>query len=430
MLLLCVFHTYSADWTGPTTISATSGVDCQYPVVDINSSNNAWSTWAETTNDRLQICYFNGSTNSWGSVTNLSSTNSGTLPRIKINNDGKAIVIWRDSSVQLKAFNYNESSWTPSPGTSSGTSITPNVSTINNDYALTMNNDGKAFAIFTLNTNPDTIRVNYFDGTNWDDTSSTTLLSNSANESTYCDIAMNDEGEAVAIWRENTGTYYHIFGQYYDGSSWKTYSEQISLGSSNAYIPAVAIDSNGNAFAVYYQDGVIKYSYFNNGYEEWETPASIPSSSLPLTTSNVKPIRIVMNASGDAMVVWNKSSKASPTVAQVSHYTGSWSTQEISDNSKDCREPCVAMNDNGGAITAWFLDNASGYLNPEARDYTAWNDTWNAAEFLTDQSTYDNSTGIDCTISPIFFGITVWREEIAGDDFIIKSSYLGAGPPI
>src|SRR5437764_713321 len=84
-----------------------------------------------------------------------------------------------------------------------------------------------------------------------------TLIETDSGAADNPDVAIDSGGNAIAVWRQFDGTADSIYAnRYLAGQGWGT-PTPIETGINGADIPRVAIDGNGNAIAIWQQKGSI-----------------------------------------------------------------------------------------------------------------------------------------------------------------------------
>jgi hypothetical protein len=82
-------------------------------------------------------------------------------------------------------------------------------------------------------------------------------------------VAMDNNGNAIIIWRQSDGSNYQVFKSEYRNGVWvhpASLADNISIDGYNADSPEVAMDDNGNAIIVYIQlDGTV-YRVFKSEF--------------------------------------------------------------------------------------------------------------------------------------------------------------------
>ena len=80
-------------------------------------------------------------------------------------------------------------------------------------------------------------------------------------------VAFDSSGNAIAVWFQDDGTRYNIWANRFNGTSWGT-AELIETDNvGTAYQPQVAVDSNGNAIAVWSQNDGTRDNIWANSFK-------------------------------------------------------------------------------------------------------------------------------------------------------------------
>ena len=102
----------------------------------------------------------------------------------------------------------------------------------------------------------------------------------------YPQVAMDDNGNAIIVWRQFDGSNFQIFKSEYRSGSWThpaSLSDNISPDGQDASIPQVAMDDNGNAVIVWSQSDGSNYQIFKSEYRSgtWTHPSSLTDNISP-----------------------------------------------------------------------------------------------------------------------------------------------------
>ena len=169
-------------------------------------------------------------------------------------------------------------------------------------------------------------------------------------------VAVDSAGNAVAVWIQN---------QYEDSDNNTVYSNRYVVGmgwgddhiigtSAGATIrPQVAVDGSGNALAVWSAGG----SIYSNRYvvgTDWGTPELLETADASAFHPHV-----AIERSGNAIAVWTQYTNYSVNVSVYSNRyivgTG-WGDAELvgGDHPGDSASPQVAVDDSGNAMVVWY----------------------------------------------------------------------------
>jgi dipeptidyl aminopeptidase/acylaminoacyl peptidase len=118
-------------------------------------------------------------------------------------------------------------------------------------------------------------------------------------------IAFDSSGNAIAVWYQSDGTVYNIWANRFDGTSWGTAELIEADNAGHALMPQIAIDSSGNAIAVWYQSDGTRDNIYANRFNgtSWGTAELIEADNA----GNVDYPQIAFDSSGNAIAVWKQS---------------------------------------------------------------------------------------------------------------------------
>ena len=94
-------------------------------------------------------------------------------------------------------------------------------------------------------------------------------------------IAFDSSGNAIAVWYQSDGTRYNIWANRFNGTSWGTAELIEADNAGNALMPQIAIDSSGNAIAVWHQSDGTRYNIYANRFNgtSWGTAELIETDN-------------------------------------------------------------------------------------------------------------------------------------------------------
>jgi hypothetical protein len=126
--------------------------------------------------------------------------------------------------------------------------------------------DGNAIAVWQQNDGSHTnIYTNHFDGTDWG--TAKLIETNDAGDASTPQIAFDADGNAIAVWKQFGGSHTNIYTNRYDGTDWGTAELIETDDTGDASTPQIAIDADGNAIAVWQQNDGSHYSIWANRFE-------------------------------------------------------------------------------------------------------------------------------------------------------------------
>ena len=193
------------------------------------------------------------------------------------------------------------------------------------------------------------------------------IETDNAGTAVYPDLAMDTGGNAFAVWRQSDGILYNILAnRYAAGAGWEG-AVLVETNSGTADEPAIAVDPNGNAIAVWAQWDGSRDNVWANRYAAgsgWETAGLIET----LSGSAERPA-IAMDPNGNAIAVWSHWDGFRYNIAANRYTAGSgWGTAVLieTDNAGDAQTPDVALSSTGDAIAVWRQKtdtNGDGLVN-------------------------------------------------------------------
>jgi hypothetical protein len=329
------------DWGTAKLIGNDTG-NAYEPQVAVDSNGNAIAVWRQNVGNNYNIYAnrFNGS--DWGTATLIETdnTSSALSPQVAVDSNGNAIAVWHQyvgAEYSIYANRFNGTDW----GTATLIETDDAGKASNSQVAVDSN--GNAIAVWNQNDGAnENIYANHFNGSDW---GTAKLIENDTGKAVDPQIAVNNNGNAIAVWRQNDGANENIYANRFDGTDWGT-AELIGNDTVNAYDPQIAVDSNGNAIAVWRQFDGNNDIYANrfNG-TTWGTAELIENDK-----SNAYDPQIAFDSNGNAIAVWT-------TYINIyaNRFNGSdWGTAQLVENETGrALSPQVAVDSNGNAITVW-----------------------------------------------------------------------------
>ncbi len=226
------------------------------------------------------------------------------------------------------------------------------------------------------------------------------------------DVAANPNGNAVAVWLQETSLLefdYSLWSNgYTPGVGWETAVRVDSGGAGAAFGPHVAIDPDGNAIAVWRQSDGTRESIWasrsrpGNG---WGIAELIEFDNQ----GHAADPRVSMDAGGNGLVVWQQSDGVRTSILG-NRYTpgGDWGIpRTISNEQGDGRLPDVAMDPDGNAIAVWQQAD-DGRHDIWANRFTP-SGGWHDAELIETDDTGD-ATEVRLGMDADGRAIAVWKQ--------------------
>jgi hypothetical protein len=169
-------------------------------------------------------------------------------------------------------------------------------------------------------------------------------------------VAVDTSGNAAAVWVQFDGARYDVRASHYapGTDTWSRALLSLTATAGSGGAPQVGFDAAGNALAVWAQEDGPFYSIWSNRYTAgvgWGKAERIETgdagdAALP---------QIAIDAAGDAFAVWYQSSGKSNDV-WVNRYTAGtgWGTPALLETlAGQALRPQVAVDGSGNAIAIW-----------------------------------------------------------------------------
>ncbi len=341
---------FGGAWTAPVDLSDL-GQNAINPQVAIDPTGNAIAVWQRSNGVDFVIqtrtLPFGGA---WTPTVDISTPSPDTdNPHVAIDADGNAVFVWHRSDganaiIQSRTLPF-------------GGVLTPTVdlSAAGEDAdnpQVSIGANGSAVAIWERFDGANTIiqaRTLLFGGA-W---TSTVDLSSPGQDAAGPQVAVDSDGNAIAIWGTTVGANTLIEARTLPfGGSWSPTIDVSGIGI-DTINPQVAVDGIGNAIAVWQHRGG---SHFHIETATlpfggvWTTPTRI--SELVEDSINSQ---IAIDNSGNAVVVWQHSNGVHFHIeAATLPFGGAWTAPVLlSDFGSDSIDAHVAVNGVGNVVAVW-----------------------------------------------------------------------------
>jgi hypothetical protein len=177
------------------------------------------------------------------------------------------------------------------------------------------------------------------------------------------DVAMDANGNAVAVWQQLGGGANVVASRYIPGKGWGPIERVDDENSRDPYQPAVAVAANGTAIAIWTGMDGERGGIFANRYTPsggWETPEVIDNS----TGNWPEWPQVAMDGSGNGIAVWRQEyGDLQSQLITANRYTLSrgWEGPAPIEQRYQSysREPHISMNAQGTAMVVWLRSKMS-----------------------------------------------------------------------
>ena len=304
------------------------------------------------------------------------------------------------------------------------------------DVAISTDRNANALAIWSVqpsvSAGPSLINFNRFTaGSGW---STAAQVGNGGNTTAFRPkVAFDANGNAFAVWHQFdfAVNHFNILASHYTvNAGWDSPVALQSAGVQESVEPQIAVDANGNALAVWEQsDGVrsrIVSSRFTAG-AGWSTSRSVDLGAGGAGTGDALEPQIALDAQGNALVLWRQFEPSLNRCGVWSNrYTGASDTLGTpvqigtSDNLEDPdRMPRLLIDTNGNGLAVW-RDAVVGVWS----NRFAAGGGWQSAELIGNGSVDHPDLAIDARGN----AVAVWSQSAGTQQFIWSNRFTrGSG---
>ena len=414
----------SSNW-GAAEIIQTGTSEAMFPQVAVDENGGAVAVWHQDNGlgtNNIWANHYNADTKKWGTAQIIQASEDEALyPQVAVDPGGNAVAVWCQFyspgiyNIWASRYDAGEGTW--------GTSQIIQTGTADAMYPqIAVDSSGNAIAVWYQ----DDGSVHYNTWANRYDADTGTwgtsvLIEGKSEGAVGPRVAIDTDGNAVSVWCQlSSPTEYSIFANRYDSAlgTWEG-AEIIQAGTTDALYPDVAIDTNGNAIAVWYQDdGTGSYRIFANRYDAatgmWENPMIIQVGS-----GDAAYPKVAVDTSGNAIAVWYQDDGTGSYRIWANRYDtalGTWGTAGvIQSGSGDAESPRVAVDTNGNAVAVWYQDDGTVNYNIWANRFDAASGTWGTAVLI--QKGTGDAAYPSVAVNPDGNGVAVWyQDDGAGTD--------------
>ncbi len=367
-----VFTTRDGAWQAPQVRSDTSAPAANMPRVAMDAAGHAVAVWIEAGGaGHLETSSYSPGTG-WSTPAELG--NIASTRDLLMNANGDGMAVWEEISdascsndEDCSRFTVKVRRYFPDVGWSKSTSLASEVSSGVMHPRLALNAAGNAVAIWSeRNGAHRNIRVSRF--TPRDGWHKIEQLTNNANNAQDPDVALDDDGNAMAVWTQFEGQRANVYAsRYTPAGGWSAPVLIEHQDSGSAWRTWIDIDRDGNAIALWLQSDGIRYSAWSNRHTPnagWGTAQAIESSDA----GDVVGIDMAMDAQGNAVVAWEEFDRAlsgAHTNVWANRYfaNSGWGVAELLeiDDAGSATFPQIAMDAAGNALVVWSQNDGTRY---------------------------------------------------------------------
>jgi hypothetical protein len=183
-----------------------------------------------------------------------------------------------------------------------------------------------------------------------------TLLESMGGWAMTTDVALDNEGNGMAVWAQQFGTR-QIFACPCTNGMWGSPTRIDGVVGSSVR-PSVAIDGNGDTLVVWRQGvGAYNDSIYANRFSsgQWDGPVLI--ENLPFHAENIQ----LASNGGTTLAVWSQMDGGYYNV-YACRFSNTWEQPVLLEGPpSDAYNPSISIGDNGDAVVAWQQNDGTYY---------------------------------------------------------------------
>ena len=195
-------------------------------------------------------------------------------------------------------------------------------------------------------------------------------------------VAVDANGNAFAVWQSSSGGHYRVLSARRPAGGTWTSPVRVSAQGRDAFDPRLAVDRRGDAFAIWAsQDASHIYRVQvarRPAGGTWGNPKTLSAAG-----QHADRPQLAANANGTTVAVWRRSDGTNDRIQAARWAGGAWSAPKtLSAGGQDAFAARVAVDPTGGAAAVWLRYDSTGHARAQvARQSTGG--SWTAPETLS-----------------------------------------------
>lgn len=324
----------------------------------MDAVGNAVAVWSQAFDQNNIFSNRYTPSSGWGVPQRLDDRSGEAFsPHVSMGADGIAVAVWAQfDGVRDDVWS---SRYAPREGWSSARTIGTADATRVSGPRVAVGVDGHAMAVWAQSddTRFSIWSTRYTPSSGWADAAQ--IETSNAGDARAPQVAVDPQGDAVAVWHQSNGARSDIWANRYTPSGDWGEAERIEgEEEGDALNPQLGVDSHGAALVVWVQLDVSP-GIWSNRYAPsngWGTAARIDGDEA-------REPRIAVERTGDAVAVWKKLDGGGDHIWSSWYSAGSaWGAAAAIDGDAigAANSPRVSMNPSGDAVAVWTVFGGSG----------------------------------------------------------------------
>jgi predicted enzyme related to lactoylglutathione lyase len=262
----------------------------------------------------------------------------------------------------------------------------------------------------------------YLAGTGWG--AAQLIENNDAGPAYEPQVAMDSSGNAIAVWWQYDGTNYNIYSNRFTPAGGWAAPLLLENTSGFAYRPKIGMDGNGNAFVVWYQANSTTLNIWANRFViggAWTGAQLIENSTL-----ESRDVALAVSPNGIAVATWLSVDGAAATSfvwANRWQPASGWDGAQAIESLGGAFDPQVAMDGSGNAVAVWSQND--GVRDNVASNRCAIGGGWGTAALIETAS--GTATGARIAGSQSGAFMATWGQSDGTRFNLLSSYYTGSG---
>lgn len=347
-------------WTHAERLDPDNPDDSAIPDLAMDGEGNAIAVWQRQSQvDDTRSVWTNrydASKGVWGKASPITNSDLVLAPQVVMDRAGNALLAFTRSeigaSVMTARFDVEGGSW------SAATPIVPAQGLLAGAPQLAMAPGGTAVAVWADgDLEKSTIWAARYDGQShsWQDARAIGTRPGTAQPA---GVSINEAGTAVAVWAQTEAEKISV---YTSRTEWKPagWSEPVRLdleGRGDAFRPRIALDEAGNALAIWSADADEHRHVWTNRYDasarSWQGAETLDSGAFDAYAPT-----LAVQADGHAVALWTheEASRIGPYASSYNAVERSWSAPRPLESDAEALSEYVALGltSDGRALAVW-----------------------------------------------------------------------------
>jgi hypothetical protein len=408
------FTTRDGRWGTPERIDTEDSYDTLFPQTAIDPDGNAVAVWMQDdgSDHRIWASRY-APVGGWSPPESVDRSGPGDSknPQVTIDSNGNGFAVWQRESL-LGSVPPGETIWasryTLAGGWFDAERIDPRDISNATNPQIAVDSAGIGHAVWAEDLGSGGIWWNRYtreDGWSFDHG---IVAGGDSHQNPQ--IAVEPEGNALAVWEQSDGTRYDLWASRYTPESHWGSAERIEAGNAgDAVRPRVAVDLEGNVLAIWEQFDGVRWSIWANRYTRsggWSAAQRVESNGA----GDARRPQIAIDGSGNVVAVWIQSDGTRFNVWTNRYTPGrSWGTPELieTDNTSNASKPRIAVDPNRNALAVWEQSDGTR-VHLWSNRYTQLNG-WGTAEVVENllNSSHSPQVAVDARGN----GLVVWHQS-------------------